>query len=216
MMTKGSTHITEQMLDTLRETVRSLMSEKRYAHTCAVERMVARLAKLFCPDKIDELRASALLHDITKEESLQNQLQLCESFGIMVASNDLLSPKTFHAKTAAEKIKRDFTEFATQTVVLAVRWHTTGRSGMTLPEQLLYLADYIDDTRTFSDCVQLREFFWNADPCAMERDARLCHLRDVLIRSFDMTIASLMQDGATISVDSIEARNDLIAQKQAE
>lgn len=215
MMTEGLPPITEQMLDTLRQRVGTLMSQKRYAHTCAVERMVARLAELYCPEALTELRAAALLHDITKEETLQNQLQLCESFGIMVASQDVLAPKIFHAKTAVEKIKRDFAEFATETVISAVRWHTTGRAGMSLPEQLLYLADYIDDTRTFSDCVQLRELFWEADPYAMEGEARLRHLQDVLLRSFDMTIASLMHDGATISVDSIEARNYFVAKKQA-
>ena len=30
---------------------------------------------------------------------------------------------------------------------------------MTLGEKLLYLADYIEDTRTFPDCVELRRHF---------------------------------------------------------
>ena len=207
-------HITEQMLDALRERVRPLMSEKRYVHTCAVERMAARLGELYCPERIPELRAAALWHDTTKEETLQNQLQLCKKFDIMVRPCDELAPKTFHAKTAAAKIPSEFSEFATDTVISAVRWHTTGHADMTLTEQIIYLADYIDDTRKFVDCVRLRELFWGADPCAMDMAARLAHLRDVLIVSFDMTVQGLLEDGAPISEDTVLARNWLLLQRR--
>lgn len=206
----GDILITQDMLDELRERVRGLMSEKRYAHTCAVERMAVRLGELYCPERVLQLRAAALLHDITKEETLEKQLQLCREFGIMVNGSDKLAPKTFHAKTAAALIKRDFAAFAGDTVVSAVRWHTTGRANMSLTEQIIYLADYIDDTRKFADCVRLRELFWGADPISMDATARLSHLRDVLIVSFDMTIQGLIADGAIISTDTIEARNWLV------
>lgn len=208
-------HITDDMLDALRERVRGMMSEKRYAHTCAVEQMAARLGALYCPEHIPALRAAGLLHDITKEESLENQLQLCEKFDIMVTIEDKLAPKTFHAKTAAARIPLEFAEVADDIVIGAVRWHTTGRAGMTLCEQLVYLADYIDDTRKFVDCVRLRELFWGADVAGMPMEARLTHLREVLIVSFDMTVQGLLSDGALISRDTIEARNDLLAQKAA-
>ena len=208
-------HITDDMLDALRERVRGMMSEKRYAHTCAVEQMAVRLGALYCPEHIPALRAAGLLHDITKEESLENQLQLCEKFDIMVTIEDKLAPKTFHAKTAAARIPLEFAEFADDIVVGAVRWHTTGRAGMTLCEQLVYLADYIDDTRKFVDCVRLRELFWGADVASMPMEARFTHLREVLIVSFDMTVQGLLSDGALISRDTIEARNDLLAQKAA-
>lgn len=207
-------HITDDMLDALREHVRGMISDKRYAHTCAVEKMAARLGALYCPDQIPALRAAALLHDITKEESLENQLQLCEKFDIMVTVEDQLAPKTFHAKTAAARIPLEFAEFATETVIGAVRWHTTGRADMTICEQIVYLADYIDDTRKFVDCVRLRELFWGVDPASMPMEQRLAHLRDVLIVSFDMTVQGLLSDGALISRDTIEARNYLLAKKR--
>lgn len=211
MMT--GTVITEAMLEQLRERVRTVMSDKRYAHTCAVERMVVRLGELYCPDQILPLRAAALLHDITKEETLEKQLQLCKKFDIIVKSGDRLAPKTFHARTAAALIERDFPEFASETVVSAVRRHTTGRAEMSLTDEIIYLADYIDDTRKFPDCVKLRSLFWDADPAAMDERTRLAHLRDVLIVSFDMTIGALLAEGVVISTDTIEARNWLLEQR---
>ena len=203
----------EQSLLSLRERVGTMMSEKRYAHTLAVERMVVRLGELYCPTLIPELRAAALLHDITKEESLENQLQLCQKFDIMLESTATLAPKTLHARTAAARIPSEFEPFASETVVRAVRWHTTGCDDMTIADKLVYLADYIDDSRKFADCVRLREIFWGADPASMDEAARLAHLRDVLILSFDMTIRGLLEDGVPVSVYSIGARNALLLEK---
>ena len=62
--------LNDAALDALRERVKGTMSEKRFAHTAAVERMVVRLGELYCPELIPELRAAALLHDITKEQPL--------------------------------------------------------------------------------------------------------------------------------------------------
>ena len=205
--------ITVAMLDELRERVRDGMSEKRHNHTCAVERMVVRLGELYCPDLIPELRAAALLHDITKEESLENQLQLCKKFAIIIEPTTRLAPKTLHARTAAALIPVEFPEFATETVVRAVRWHTTGCNDLHIADKLVYLADYIDDSRKFEDCVRLREIFWGADPASMDEVARHSHLRDVLILSFDMTIRGLLEDGVPVSVDSITARNQLLLER---
>ena len=212
-MMVNASHITPAMLDDLRTSIQKSMSPKRYTHTCAVETMVARLCELFCPEYALELRAAALLHDITKEESLEKQLQLCREFDIIVQSGDVLAPKTFHAKTAAALIERDYGAFATDTVVNAVRWHTTGHADMTLSEQLLYLADYIDDSRMFPDCVRLRNYFWRVDPATMNKEVRLIHLYDTLIMSFDMTMRHLLDEKATISLDTILARNALLEKK---
>jgi HD superfamily phosphohydrolase YqeK len=77
----------------------------------------------------------------------------------------------------------------------------------------LYLADYIDDSRMFPDCVRLRNYFWRADPAAMDECARMAHLYDTLIMSFDMTMRHLLDENATISLDTILARNALIEKK---
>ncbi len=201
---------TPEALTTLRETVRSRMSDKRFGHTAAVEDMVARLAALYCPEAVDRLRAAALLHDITKEYDVATQISLCHELGISLTPADELAYKTLHARTAAAIIPRDYPEFAHEAVISAVRRHTTGCAGMTLPDHLLYLADYIDDSRLFPDCVRLRSYFWYARPERMDEAARMAHLRDTLIMSYDMTIRQLVSEGALIHPDMIEARNELV------
>ena len=200
----------EEMLCHLRESVSGTMSPKRFRHTVEVEKMAARLGELYAPEKIDVLRAAALLHDITKEYSAEKQLQTCNTFGIILEKQDILTPKTLHAKTAAALIPVLYPDFADEEVISAVRWHTTGHEDMTILEKLVYLADYIDESRTFPDCVALRSLFWDAEPEKMNEVERAAHLDRVLIRSFDITLASLIEKGAPVSSDTFSARNYLI------
>ena len=199
----------EQELTALRETVIRQMSPKRYTHTAAVEDMVTRLATLYCPEETMSLRAAALLHDITKEYDIPTHVRMLQEAGEVVPTGAEFSHKTFHARTAAILIPQAYGAFATETVVSAVRWHTTGREGMTLTEKLLYLADYIDESRIFPDCVRLRSYFWSAKPETMSMEERHAHLRRTLIMSFDMTMRALINEGAVISPDTTFARNEL-------
>ncbi|MBE6546495.1 MAG: HD domain-containing protein [Ruminococcaceae bacterium] len=208
--------ITEQMLDALRDTLASELSEKRYRHTVEVERMAIRLGELYAPKQISMLRAAALLHDLTKEYSPDRHLLICAQKGLPVSRTELYAPKTFHAKTAAALIPERFPEFADEALIGCVRWHTTGREGMTLCEKLIYLADYIDLSRTFADCVTLRTFFFEARPEEMSFEERMTHLHRTMILSFDMTVRGLLEEGTPISPDTVGARNELICRCRAE
>jgi nicotinate-nucleotide adenylyltransferase len=202
--------ITHTMLDDLRTAVSATMSPKRFRHTAAVEEMVARLCALYCPEHTLQLRAAALLHDLTKELTLDAQLELCERYDLPVSEADKLAPKTFHARTAAAKIERETPQFNDPLIVSAVRWHTTGREGMTLTEKLLYLADYIDESRTYPACVLLRRYFFGADPKEMDEEGRLRLLRETMLLSYELTIKDLLQEGNPIAEDTIRARNELL------
>ena len=200
----------EEQLASLRKKISSIMSAKRFYHTAEVEKMAARIGKIYAPEKTDVLRAATLLHDITKEYPTEKQLQICREFGIITSKQDILTPKTFHAKTAAVLIPALYPEFADSEVVSAVRWHTTGREDMTLLEKIVYLADYIDESRKFDDCVKLRNIFWDACPQNMSAEERDRHLTKTLLVSFDMTLAGLISENAPISDDTFKARNSLI------
>jgi nicotinate-nucleotide adenylyltransferase len=204
--------ITEKMLDALREQIKGSMSPKRFVHTAAVEEMVARLCALYCPEYTMQLRAAALLHDLTKELTPEEQEALCEEYGIPVDEGQRLSPKTYHAKTAAARIAREFAAFADPIIIDAVRWHTTGHAGMTLTEKLLYLADYIDESRTFPTCVLLRRYFFGAEPELMTEEKRERHLRATLLLSYEHTLKDLLAEGAPIDADTTLARNELLVE----
>ncbi len=177
--------------------------------------MAEYLGRLYAPEKINELRSAALLHDITKEYSPDYHLKICAERDIELDADAFFAPKTLHARTAAALIPELYPSFATDEIISCVRWHTTGRADMSLTEKLIYLADYIDMSRTFEDCVRLREIFMSAEPEAMTQSERLVHLRRVLIVSYDMTISGLLSEGLPISRDTVEARNQLVREEIA-
>ena len=205
--------VTEEMLDILREKVKEYQTEKRYRHTLAVEREAKALGEIFLPCEVNRLRAAALLHDITKIYDVEKQLKICKEFDIIIRNEDLAAPKLFHAKTGALVAERELSEYCDSGILESVRWHTTGRAGMELFEMLIYLADYIEDTRTFEDCVTLRKSFYDGIKEAECLEDRLEVLRQTMVTSFDMTIKCLISEGALVDRDTVEARNWFILNK---
>ena len=138
----------------LREKVLAYLDDYRVAHVAGCESEAVRLAGHWGEDS--ELAAEAgILHDITKRCSFDQQLQLCEKYGIINDNSELSNPKLLHAKTGAA-LARDLFGVS-DTVYEAIRWHTTGKKDMSLFEKILYLADYIEPTRDFEGIDALRE-----------------------------------------------------------
>jgi len=206
--------VTQKSIDALRSELerkkeQGLMSEKRFIHTLEVEKMALRIAEIYAPDKKLILSAAALLHDITKEYSFDLQIKLCAEYDLNITKNDYNAPKTLHARTAVGVIRAEYPELADEEVLSCVRWHTTGREGMTICEKIVYLADYIDMSRKFEDCVRLRDYFFSTDIKSMTEQEKITHLDRTLLMSFDMTLRGLIEDGKLISPDTIAARNEL-------
>ena len=79
---------TDADIDKLRRDVAAYLTEKRYRHTLAVEGETAYMAALYMPERENELRAAALLHDIAKKLSYENQLNYIREFDIMIGEKD--------------------------------------------------------------------------------------------------------------------------------
>ncbi len=202
--------LSEGDIEELAVLVKPYLTEKRYLHTLAVAKEAEKIGRIYMPEKICELMAAALLHDITKKEELKKQLHYCEEFDIIVKEFDHLSPKVFHAKTAAKLASRDFARFVNDEIANGIRWHTTGRFGMSDFEAIVYLADYIEESRDFEDCVLLRNYFYGR---IAEGDDKREVLVDTMIYSFDLTIKNLLSEGALVDDDTIGARNYYLIHK---
>ena len=181
--------------------------EPYFIHPCAVAEILIDLG-------LDAATiAAALLHDVTKERSAEEHIAICETSGVAVSEAERKSPKMFHSQTAALIIPEKYPEFASDGVIEAVRYHTTGRADMTITEKIIYLADYIDMSRTFEDCVALREFFFDFDFELANESEKQAHLRDTLIMSYDLTIKGLLEDRKHINKNTFEARNFLVLER---
>lgn len=195
----------------LHDEIKNYISGRRYEHTLAVESECIKLAVIYNLGESDtyKLRIAALLHDITKEIELDGQLELCNKYNITYNSMLLKTPKLFHALTGAEVAKADFGRLVDDTVYNAIRCHSTGRENMNIIDKLLLLADYIDETRKFKDCVKLRKYFYNK----VKSSNPLETLDNALIMSFDLTIKDLIKKNFLINIQTIKSRNYLLMNK---
>ena len=204
--------LTEEELRRLTEEVKPYLTGRRYAHTLEVAGEATRLGGIFgfSEDDVKRLRASALMHDITKLADSEKQLQYCKEFGIILEPEKNVSESVLHGITGAAAAARDFADYADADILSGIRWHTTGRYGMTVFESVIYLADYIEPTRTFDDCLSLRRYFYDRIGGCRTEEERLDVLRDTMIYSFDLTIENLLEDRRIIDSDTICARNYFI------
>ncbi len=131
----------EEILKILKET----LSEKRYAHTLGVADTSEKLAIAY---DFDQKKAylAGLLHDCGKYLSREDSINLLKDRGIELSSYEMGNPQLLHAKTgeilAREKFKVNDGE-----ILSAIRYHTTGHPKMTLLEEIVFIADYIEPGR---------------------------------------------------------------------
>ena len=125
---------------------------------------------------------------------MDEQLALCRRYGIELDELEREALKLLHAKTGAA-IARDVFGVDDE-IYSAIRWHTTGRAGMTLLEKIMYLADYIEPSRDFPGVDKLRAV------CYKDLD-------EGLLMGLEMTIEEMTGMGNPVHRATIEARDAL-------
>lgn len=179
----------------LRPVALSYLNYRRIPHVLGTEQEAIRLALRWGADVVQARRA-ALLHDCTKRLGLEEQLALCRQWDIPLDSLEERELKLLHSRTGAEIAERVFGE--SPEVVSAIRWHTTGRAGMTLLEKMIYLADYIEPSRDFPGVEDLRR------KCYEDLDGGL-------LMGLEMTVQEMTGQGRPIHRATLEARDALRA-----
>ena len=184
------------------------LSESRYKHTLAVAAECDRMAEIFSLAEDDRrtLHAAALLHDITKEKTPDEQISLCRVYRIEYPEVYCETPALFHAKTGGPHARKLFPGLCTDRVADLISTHTTGCADMSLMQKLLLLADGIEETRKHRHLIELRSYFYtNPEDNELSRHLDIC-----VIKYLDMTISYLISSGQAIDTETVNARNDLI------
>lgn len=180
--------------DDLRAASLSMVKAKRIPHIKGCEEEAVRLAQRWGADP-HMARRAGILHDCTKYLDLEEQLKLCGEYGIVLDSLERETVKLLHSKTGAAIARHVFGE--PEEVVDAIYWHTTGRGGMTTLAKVLYLADYIEPSRSdFEGLAQLRKLAYE------DLDA-------ALLMGCELTIADMEERGMPVHANTLQARNYL-------
>ena len=186
--------------------VKSMLSSKRFEHTLGVCNMAGILADYCLPRDKDEIIAAALLHDIAKELPNDRLVAMINEEGIVLNSAD--APPILHSYAAPHVIKSEFPEFATQNILSAVFNHTVGSIDMTVFDEIIFLADYIEEGRTYKDCIETREFMLSS----LVKDnveESINALHKACVMCMKRTCDSLLGKGAVVNPKTLDAINAL-------
>ena len=181
------------------ELIRSKLEEKRFQHSLNVAESARYLAEKYGYDA-DKAYTAGLLHDIMKNSSPEEQLGVITEAGIELLPEERANKKLWHAIAGAAYIKTVM-GIDDKELYRAVRYHTTGRAKMTLPEKIVYLADYISAERSYNGVDDMRRL------CDESMDAAMLY-------ALEFGIPDLVRRGSVIHPDSVDLYNEVLIRKQ--
>ena len=141
--------------DEYKKLIKSRMSDYRYTHSVNVSKEAVRLAKKYGADT-EKAAVAGILHDITKETHKEEQWQIMTDGGIILDNVQEKSTKLWHGISGSVYI-RDILKITDEDILNAVRYHTTGRAGMSLLEKIIFIADFTSAERDYNGIKTMRK-----------------------------------------------------------
>ncbi|MCX7788293.1 MAG: bis(5'-nucleosyl)-tetraphosphatase (symmetrical) YqeK [Spirochaetes bacterium] len=129
--------------------LRLTLSPKRFIHSLNTAEWSRNLASRFDMDP-QKGYWIGLLHDAARELPPEELLQRTKSLGIQPDPIELENPILLHGLISAE-IARSRFGIREEELLEAIRHHTLGKPSLHPYGKVLYVADYIEPSRTFVD-----------------------------------------------------------------
>lgn len=182
-------------LSEYREIIRPRLSDYRYRHCVNVAQQARHLAGLYGADP-QKAETAGILHDIMKDTDPEEQLSVIQEAGIMLSEVEKSSHKLWHAISGAAFVKMRL-GIVDEDILKAIRYHTTGRAGMSLLEKIIFIADFTSAERDFDGAAELKKL--------VEKD-----LRQAILEGLCYTIRDLAGRRKTIHPDALAAYNEIL------
>lgn len=180
--------------DTYKEILKSRLNEKRYYHSLCVADEAMRLAEKY-GGNTEKCYLAGLLHDITKNSTDEEHLQLFKTFGIMLNDIEKNAKKLWHAMSGEAYIKNVLL-IEDEELLDAVRYHTTAKKDMSLTAKILYLADFTSKDRDYDDVDVIRGLVDKS-------------LEEALLYALKYSICDLVEQSRAVHNDTLEAYNQV-------
>ncbi|WP_210366914.1 bis(5'-nucleosyl)-tetraphosphatase (symmetrical) YqeK [Bacillus sp. REN3] len=174
--------------------VKGQLTEHRYQHTLGVMETAIKLAGKYGVD-MEKAELAAIFHDYAKFRPKDEMKKMIIEQRM---PKDLLeyNSELWHAPVGAYLAEKE-AGITDREVLDAIRYHTSGRVGMTLLDKVIYLADYIEPGRHFPGVEEIREL--------AEKDLDLA-----LVQAMKNTIQFLMKKNQPVYPDTFQAYNSLV------
>jgi len=127
----------------------------RLKHIYGVKDTALSLGEKYNLD-LDRLEIIALLHDITKYYSVDENHKLIDSY--FPESHEIYeeyNDDIIHAFSAYIIAKREY-KITDGEILNSILYHTVGRPSMSEYEKVIFISDYIEPNRTYESCIKVR------------------------------------------------------------
>ena len=180
--------------------LKKTLDAQRFAHTLGVEKTARSMAAMFGAD-VEKAGLAGLLHDCAKCLPLAQMVKAARDVPIDPVMKE---SKALMHSVAGMCLAQSVYGVTDPEVLGAIRWHTTGRAGMTKLEKIIYLADVVEPTRKpYPGLEDLRE-------------ACLTDLDEAMLAALRMSLAHVREQGKTLHPDTQAALDWYEAQQAAE
>jgi predicted HD superfamily hydrolase involved in NAD metabolism len=176
----------------IRQRVQASLSAARFEHTVGVVETAEQLAQRYGVD-VKRARLAAWIHDVAREWPAEQLMQFAEK--VEIPSGFASIPAILHGPIGAH-LAGEWFGIDDEDVKNAIRYHTTGRVGMSDLEKVIILADAIEPGRRYPGVERIREL-------------ALRDLNTALAESFDNTLLYLIKTHQPIFPLTVMARNEL-------
>ena len=129
----------------IKSKIKKVLDKDRYQHTLGVAYTAAALAMRYGSD-MEAAFTAGLLHDCAKCIPGDKKFELCKKYDIELNETEKSAPYLIHAKLGAYLAEHEY-KVKDKEIISAIRYHTTGRPAMTLLEEIIFIADYIEPNR---------------------------------------------------------------------
>lgn len=185
-------------IEKYKKIIRPMMSEYRFIHSVNVSKEAQKLARLYGADE-EKAAVAGILHDITKELPKEEQLQIIRDGGIILDNIQINAPKLWHSISGSVYVKNKL-DIDDADILNAIRYHTTGRAGMSLLEKIIFVADYTSEERSFNGI------------CTMRKKSRKS-LEEAMLYGFKFTFSNLSSREIAIHPDELFCYNEIVMLK---
>ena len=189
-----------KLLEKIDKDKKKELTERRYEHSIGVMKKAEELAKIYGVN-VAEARLAGLAHDIGKDLTKQEKLEYVKDNNIEIDEIEKINVGLLHAKIGADICKKRYG--FTQNMQDAIKYHTTGNENMDLLAKIIFVADKIEDGRSYENIEKMR---------VLEETRRLAkeNIDNALLYAIDTSLIYTIQKEKIIHLDSIKTRNMII------
>lgn len=184
-----------------KEILQNRLTEKRYIHSLNVADSAKELALIYGCDP-EKAYTVGLVHDCCKDEPAGLQLSYILENKVELTEYELDAPKLYHAISGRVFAEKEF-GITDEDMLNAIRYHTTGRKGMSLLEKVVFIADFISAEREY-------------DGVDVMREKAKRSLDEAIVEGLGFTIKDLINRNLIIHPDTVLAFNDAMFNLQKE